>query len=55
MAEEIDIAIVGAGAAGLAAAIYAGRSGLSTTVFDSNMVGGQTTCDHVEGASGRAC
>jgi len=40
--EEIDVAIIGAGAAGLAAAIYAGRSGLKTVVFDSQMVGGQT-------------
>ncbi|MCK4718328.1 MAG: FAD-dependent oxidoreductase [Thermoplasmata archaeon] len=41
--EKMDVAIIGAGAAGLAAAIYAGRSGLSPVVFESKMVGGQTS------------
>jgi len=37
-----EIAIVGAGAAGCAAAIYAGRSGASVAVFDKGMGGGLT-------------
>lgn len=36
-----DVLIVGAGPAGLTAAIYARRAGLSVTVFDKNMYGGQ--------------
>jgi thioredoxin reductase (NADPH) len=38
---EVDIAIVGAGPAGLTAAIYAERSGLRTTVFEKGSIGGQ--------------
>ena len=36
-----DVAIVGAGPAGLAAAVYAGSEGLSTLVLDSRAFGGQ--------------
>ncbi len=36
-----DVAIVGAGPAGLAAAVYAGSEGLSTLVFDCHAFGGQ--------------
>ena len=36
-----DVAIIGAGIAGLTAAIYAGRAGKSVIVFESNVVGGQ--------------
>ena len=36
-----DVAIVGAGAAGLTAAIYASRLGLKTVVFDRQFPGGQ--------------
>ena len=36
-----DVAIVGAGPAGLAAAVYAGPEGLSTIVFDCRAFGGQ--------------
>lgn len=36
-----DIIIIGAGAAGLTASIYALRSGLSVTVFEKNIYGGQ--------------
>lgn len=36
-----DVLIVGAGPAGLTAAIYAARSGLSAKVFDKSMYGGQ--------------
>lgn len=39
--ETIDLLIVGAGPAGLTAAIYAGRSGLSTAVIERKTIGGQ--------------
>jgi thioredoxin reductase (NADPH) len=38
-----DIAIVGAGAAGLAAAVYAASDGLSTVVFEQEIPGGQAS------------
>lgn len=38
--KEYELAIVGAGAAGCAAAIYAGRSGVDTVVFDKGAGGG---------------
>lgn len=38
----LDIAIIGAGMAGLSAGIYGARSGLSTAVFEQLMPGGQT-------------
>lgn len=38
---ETDLLIIGAGPAGLTAAIYAGRSGLSTAVIERRMIGGQ--------------
>ena len=42
LAPDYDLAIVGAGPAGLAAASLASRAGLSTIVFDENPgVGGQ--------------
>ena len=36
-----DVIIIGAGMAGLTAALYAGRSGLSVLVLESELVGGQ--------------
>lgn len=39
--EEYDIAIVGAGPCGLAAAVYAGSEGLSTVVIEREAIGGQ--------------
>ena len=39
--EEIDIAIIGSGPAGLAAAVYAARAQRRTVIFERNMVGGQ--------------
>ncbi|KAA0010181.1 MAG: thioredoxin-disulfide reductase [Thermoplasmata archaeon] len=39
---EYEIAIVGGGAAGFSAAIYAGRSGAKAVVFDKGMGGGLT-------------
>jgi thioredoxin reductase (NADPH) len=38
-----DIIIIGAGPAGLTAAIYAARSGLKTAIFEKAMIGGQIT------------
>ena len=38
-----DVIIVGAGPAGLSAAVYAARGGLSTAVFEKAIVGGQIT------------
>jgi thioredoxin reductase (NADPH) len=40
---EYDMAIVGAGPAGLAAAVYAASDGLSTVVVDREMPGGQAS------------
>ncbi|GLI26274.1 fused response regulator/thioredoxin-disulfide reductase [Agromyces rhizosphaerae] len=39
--EVVDLAIVGAGPAGLAAAVYAASEGLTTLVLESESVGGQ--------------
>lgn len=39
--EVVDVVIVGAGPAGLAAAVYAASEGLSTVVVESEAVGGQ--------------
>ncbi|MBG0778065.1 MAG: FAD-dependent oxidoreductase [Desulfovibrionaceae bacterium] len=41
--QELDAVIVGAGPAGLTAAIYAERSGLSTVVLEKDVIGGQVT------------
>jgi thioredoxin reductase (NADPH) len=38
---KYDVAIIGAGPAGLSAAIYAARGGLKTVVFENALVGGQ--------------
>jgi thioredoxin reductase (NADPH) len=38
-----DMAVIGAGPAGLAAAVYAASDGLSTIVFDRDVPGGQTS------------
>lgn len=49
----IDIAVVGAGPAGLAAGIYGARAGFSVTLFEELMVGGQlTSIDHLENYPG---
>ena len=40
---ETDLVVLGAGPAGLSAAIYAERSGLATVVLDKGIVGGQVT------------
>jgi thioredoxin reductase (NADPH) len=41
--EHYDLAIVGAGPAGLAAAVYAASDGLSTIVFERDLPGGQAS------------
>lgn len=38
---EVDLVVAGAGPAGLTAAIYAARSGLSAVVLEKNAIGGQ--------------
>lgn len=40
---ETDLVIIGAGPAGLTAAIYAGRAGLRTVVIEKENIGGQVT------------
>lgn len=37
----IDVAIIGSGPAGLGAALYAARSGLTVTIFEKQFIGGQ--------------
>ncbi len=46
-ADMFDVVIVGAGPAGLTAAIYASRSRLKTAVLDRNMAGGQIALTHL--------
>ena len=40
---EFDVAIIGGGPAGLAAAVYAARGGMKTVIFEKALVGGQIT------------
>jgi thioredoxin reductase (NADPH) len=46
MSEKYDVIIVGAGPAGLAAAIYAARARLKTLVVDESVPGGQVKTTH---------
>jgi thioredoxin reductase (NADPH) len=49
MAEEYDVAIIGAGPAGFTAGIYAGRSGMTSILLEKAMAGGQmATADLIE-------
>lgn len=49
----IDVAIIGAGPAGLTASVYARRAGYSVTVFELGMPGGQlSTTDKIENFPG---
>ena len=41
MSETLDIVIIGAGPAGLAAAVYTGRARLDTLILEKGMPGGQ--------------
>jgi thioredoxin reductase (NADPH) len=55
---EYDLAIVGAGSAGLAAAVNAASEGLRTVVVEAVAPGGQDLADHVaarEGARPVSC
>lgn len=45
--EKCDVAIIGAGPAGLAAAIYTSRRGLKTIVFEESVVGGRASYAHL--------
>ena len=40
---KIDLAIVGGGSAGMAAALYAARSNLNVVIFEGENPGGQIT------------
>ena len=49
MTEAVDVVIIGAGPAGLTAAIYSGRALLSTLVVEKGLPGGQLNeTDHIE-------
>lgn len=51
--QRVDIAIIGAGPAGLTAALYGARGGLKTVVFDKGLPGGQVlNTSHVENYPG---
>jgi thioredoxin reductase (NADPH) len=53
VSDVIDIAIIGGGPAGLAAALYAARARASTVVFESQLPGGQIiTTDWIENYPG---
>ena len=44
--EVVDLAIIGGGPAGLSAAVYAKRAGLSTILFEKMFFGGQMVNSH---------
>src|SRR5512147_1981036 len=46
MADRYDLIVVGAGPAGLTAAIYAARARMKTLVIDESVVGGQVKTTH---------
>lgn len=51
--KEVDILIVGGGAAGMTAGIYAARAGMRSVILEGGFVGGQaSTTDHIENYPG---
>jgi thioredoxin reductase (NADPH) len=46
MEPDYDLAVVGAGCAGFAAAVYGGRAGMKVCVFDKGKAGGQLLITH---------
>jgi thioredoxin reductase (NADPH) len=60
--EEVDLVVVGAGPAGLGAAVYGASEGLDTLIIDSTALGGQaappggsrTTSDSQPGSAARS-
>ena len=54
--KEIDLIIIGAGPAGLTAAIYAARAGLETLVLEKDVIGGQVRLSYtIENYPGFNC
>ena len=47
ISEKIDVLIIGAGPAGLSAAIYASRRGLRTVILEKQFAGGRMTMAHL--------
>lgn len=45
--KHIDLIIIGAGPAGLTAAIYSGRALINTLVLEENIIGGQVAATHI--------
>ena len=46
MGYDFDLAVVGAGCAGLAAGVYGGRAGMKVCIFDKGKAGGQLLITH---------
>jgi len=47
MSDEYDLAIIGGGAAGFTAGIYAGRSGMTSVILEKAMTGGQMSTSYL--------
>jgi thioredoxin reductase (NADPH) len=46
MENDFDLAVIGAGCAGLAAGVYGGRAGMKVVIFDKGKAGGQLLITH---------
>ncbi len=46
MENDFDLAVIGAGCAGLAAGVYGGRAGMKVCIFDKGKAGGQLLITH---------